>query len=97
VKTTGIRLNGVCLMRIYARKIARHFPYRVVVRARSNGLVSDVVADMREYCRMFELRCRMQTMEALDDTIWCFANPVHARRFQRAFGGDLMTVTEAID
>jgi hypothetical protein len=78
-----------------ARKIARHFPYQVIVEVGADELV----AKMYEFCRVLELPCRMQTSprtaaEPRDHVIWCFLNPLNARAFQKAFGGVLMTITE---
>jgi hypothetical protein len=76
-----------------ARKIVQHFPYHVVVPVAADKLVTDVIATMYQFCRVLELPCRMQTREAWDHVIWRFANPMHARTFQREFGGELITTT----
>jgi hypothetical protein len=86
-------LDDADVMTRDARKIARHFPYHIRVQAGGNELL----AKMYEFCRALELPFQMGTSprsERWDYVTWCFLNPLHARAFQKEFGGALMTVTE---
>ena len=81
-------------MKRTTRRIGQHYPYHVVVRVGTDKLVTEMISEMYAYCRMLELPCRLQTGEAWTHMNWCFASPVHARTFQRQFGGELVTATE---